>query len=140
MNVFGIGINSIKLAIIVVNNSGYILFNALPMLFRDNWHSHMSCEYKMDIKIMEFDFHFIVFDKRIKFTNPKNRKQVCQFLPYPTTMFTIFFGTTITFLGGLPSSHFAASGAARAIFSTSAGDVSAGISSLKRVLPLKETG
>ena len=60
---------------------------------------------------------------------------------YPaTTMLIIFPGTTMTFFTSLSAIHFCACSSANTAFSTSAGDMSAGSSSLKRILPLKETG
>ena len=59
---------------------------------------------------------------------------------YPITMFTIFFGTMIIFLISFPSNHFVDSGAALTAASISALVAVKGMDSLKRTLPLKDTG
>ena len=61
-------------------------------------------------------------------------------LVYPITMFTIFFGTMIIFLISFPSNHFVDSGAALTAASISALVAVKGMDSLKRTLPLKDTG
>ena len=61
-------------------------------------------------------------------------------LVYPITMFTIFFGTIIIFLISFPSNHFVDSGAALTAASISALVAVKGMDSLKRTLPLKDTG
>lgn len=61
-------------------------------------------------------------------------------LIYPITMFTIFFGTMIIFLISFPSNHFVDSGAALTAASISALVAVKGMDSLKRTLPLKDTG
>ena len=55
-------------------------------------------------------------------------------------MFTIFFGTIIIFLISFPSNHFVDSGAALTAASISALVAVKGMDSLKRTLPLKDTG
>src|ERR1035437_5097592 len=56
------------------------------------------------------------------------------------TMFTIFLGMIITFLGVFPSSHFWEEGLFITAASISGMLRSAGSSSVYRVFPLKETG
>ena len=55
-------------------------------------------------------------------------------------MFTILPGTTITFTIVLSPINLAVSGSSLTVFSTSAGEAALGRSTVKRVLPLKETG
>src|SRR5690606_23432146 len=60
--------------------------------------------------------------------------------PAHTTMFTMRLGTTITFLGALPSSLACTSALARTAASTSSLLSAIGNSSIMRVLPLKLMG
>ncbi len=67
-------------------------------------------------------------------------QHILLYMTYPTTIFTIFFGTMITFFTVLPSRYFCEFSCAKTVASISFTGISAGNSSMKRVLPLNDTG